>query len=124
MCGGDLIEAKLARDVDVERAVAHERDEPFKELWVWLAVERLWFDARCRGRFRLDARGVDRPAAGPQGRHCRIGLWSSGGEQRGVKAVGGESPSAVCDRLGPSVDREIPADANCQRDAVLARCDG
>jgi hypothetical protein len=41
MCGWDLIERELARDVHVERPVTDERDEPFKELRVGFVVERL-----------------------------------------------------------------------------------
>jgi hypothetical protein len=58
MCGWDLIEGELVGDVHVERPVTDERDEPFKELRVGLAVERLRFDVRCRVRVRLDAGGV------------------------------------------------------------------
>src|SRR5918996_4919746 len=84
MCGWDLIEGELACDVHVERPVTDERRKPFKELRIGLAVERLRFDVRCRGRFRLYAGGVSRPPARPYRRHSRVGLWSSDGEERGV----------------------------------------
>jgi len=47
MCGPDLIERELVRDVHIERPVTDKRHEPFKELRVGLAVVRLRFDARC-----------------------------------------------------------------------------
>jgi hypothetical protein len=75
MCGWDLIECELARDVHLQRPVTNERHEPSQELRVWLAVERLRFDARCRGRFWLDARGVRRL---PPGRTVATAASASG----------------------------------------------
>lgn len=105
MCGWDLIERELARNVHVKRPVTYEVHEALEQFSIGLAVERLRFDARCRGRLRLDAGGVRRPPTRPDRRHDSIGLWASRGEERGVEFVGGESAHAIGNLLGPSVDR-------------------